>query len=160
MERARIEVDATTARRIVAEFLAAAVSGRTGELVRLLTDDAAIIGDGGAYFPTLNRPLVGAERIACDLRPPGPVRVLRLRERLSQLRADETVLIVGGGLTAIETATEIAEARPDLRVAMAARLKELICSGAAWSVRHPTLLVPSRRRRVVEISAAARTAAV
>ncbi|NQE71956.1 FAD-dependent oxidoreductase [Nocardia gamkensis] len=46
---------------------------------------------------------------------------LRLRERLSQLRAGETVLIVGGGLTSIEVATEIAEARPDLNVAMAAR---------------------------------------
>ncbi|MBL1076057.1 FAD-dependent oxidoreductase [Nocardia sp. 2] len=46
---------------------------------------------------------------------------LRLRERLAQLSAGETVLIVGGGLTSIETATEIAEARPDLSVAMAAR---------------------------------------
>ena len=46
---------------------------------------------------------------------------LRLRERLNQLRAGETVLIVGGGLTGIEVATEIAEARPDLKVAIAAR---------------------------------------
>lgn len=46
---------------------------------------------------------------------------LRLRERLNELAAGETVLIVGGGLTAIEAATEIAEARPDLKVAMAAR---------------------------------------
>ncbi|MEV0248973.1 RNA polymerase sigma factor SigJ [Nocardia sp. NPDC050712] len=67
-ERARIEVDAAAARRIVEEFLAAAVSGRTDQLVRLLTDDAAIIGDGGAFFPTLNRPLVGAERIALFMR--------------------------------------------------------------------------------------------
>ncbi|MFI9408130.1 RNA polymerase sigma factor SigJ [Nocardia sp. NPDC052316] len=68
LERARIEVDAAAARRIVAEFLAAAVSGQTDELVRLLTDDATIIGDGGAYFPTLNRPLSGAERIAMFVR--------------------------------------------------------------------------------------------
>lgn len=68
VERARIEVDETAARRIVEEFLAAAVSGRTDELVRLLTDDAAIIGDGGAFFATLNRPLVGAERIAMFVR--------------------------------------------------------------------------------------------
>lgn len=46
---------------------------------------------------------------------------LRLRERLNQLVAGETVLVVGGGLTGIEAATEIAEARPDLKVAMAAR---------------------------------------
>lgn len=46
---------------------------------------------------------------------------LRLRERLEQLRDGEPVLVVGGGLTSIEIATEIAEARPELRVAMAAR---------------------------------------
>ncbi|MEU1525882.1 FAD-dependent oxidoreductase [Nocardia rhamnosiphila] len=46
---------------------------------------------------------------------------LRLRERLNELVAGDTVLIVGGGLTSIEAATEIAEARPDLKVAMAAR---------------------------------------
>ncbi|MFC9794382.1 NAD(P)/FAD-dependent oxidoreductase [Streptomyces sp. NPDC127584] len=46
---------------------------------------------------------------------------LRLRERLASLGAGGTVLVVGGGLTGIETATEIAEARPDLSVALAAR---------------------------------------
>lgn len=34
-----MEVDATAARRIVERFLAAALSGRTDELVRMLTDD-------------------------------------------------------------------------------------------------------------------------
>ncbi|MGW1741474.1 RNA polymerase sigma factor SigJ [Nocardia sp. NPDC001965] len=63
-ERARIEVDEAAARRIVEEFLAAAVSGRTETLVTLLTDDASIIGDGGEFVATLNRPLIGAERIA------------------------------------------------------------------------------------------------
>ncbi|MGW4380462.1 NAD(P)/FAD-dependent oxidoreductase [Kitasatospora sp. NPDC004531] len=46
---------------------------------------------------------------------------LRLRERLAELGAGASVLVVGEGLTGIETATEIAEARPDLRVALAAR---------------------------------------
>jgi NADH dehydrogenase FAD-containing subunit len=46
---------------------------------------------------------------------------LRLRERLSGLAAGESVVVVGGGLTGIEAATEIAEARPDLAVALAAR---------------------------------------
>jgi NADH dehydrogenase len=46
---------------------------------------------------------------------------LRLRERLRDLAAGATVLVVGGGLTAIEAATEIADARPDLDVAIAAR---------------------------------------
>ncbi|MFH9584606.1 NAD(P)/FAD-dependent oxidoreductase [Streptomyces luteogriseus] len=46
---------------------------------------------------------------------------LRLRERLAGLAAGESVVVVGGGLTGIEAATEIAEARPDLSVALAAR---------------------------------------
>ncbi|WP_319464098.1 NAD(P)/FAD-dependent oxidoreductase [Micromonospora sp. RTP1Z1] len=46
---------------------------------------------------------------------------LRLRERLARLEAGQTVTVVGGGLTGLEAATEIAEARPDLDVALAAR---------------------------------------
>ncbi|WP_431952249.1 NAD(P)/FAD-dependent oxidoreductase [Actinacidiphila sp. bgisy167] len=46
---------------------------------------------------------------------------LRLRERLAALEAGRPVLVVGGGLTGLETVTEIAEARPDLDVALAAR---------------------------------------
>jgi NADH dehydrogenase FAD-containing subunit len=46
---------------------------------------------------------------------------LRLRERLARLGAGETVLVVGGGLTGLEFATEVAEARPDLHVTLATR---------------------------------------
>ncbi|MDH6493146.1 FAD-dependent oxidoreductase [Streptomyces sp. SAI-127] len=46
---------------------------------------------------------------------------LRLRERLTQLAEGETVLVVGGGLTGLEFATEVAEVRPDLDIALAAR---------------------------------------
>ncbi|MFI5916082.1 NAD(P)/FAD-dependent oxidoreductase [Dactylosporangium sp. NPDC051541] len=44
---------------------------------------------------------------------------LRLRGRLAALRAGRPILVVGGGLTGVEAATEIAEARPDLDVALA-----------------------------------------
>lgn len=46
---------------------------------------------------------------------------LRLRERLARLDAGAHVLVVGGGLTGLESATEIAESRPDLDVALAVR---------------------------------------
>ncbi|MFJ5727684.1 NAD(P)/FAD-dependent oxidoreductase [Streptomyces paradoxus] len=46
---------------------------------------------------------------------------LRLRERLAGLAAGESVVVVGGGLTGLEAVTEIAEVRPDLDVALAAR---------------------------------------
>ncbi|MEV7010389.1 FAD-dependent oxidoreductase [Streptosporangium sp. NPDC051022] len=46
---------------------------------------------------------------------------LRLRERLARLGAGQSVVVVGGGLTGLEAATEIAEARPDLDVALAVR---------------------------------------
>lgn len=45
---------------------------------------------------------------------------LRLRERLAGLDAGQPVVVVGGGLTGVEAASEIAEARPDLDVALAA----------------------------------------
>ncbi|MCX5209926.1 FAD-dependent oxidoreductase [Kitasatospora sp. NBC_00240] len=51
----------------------------------------------------------------------GKQDALRLRARLGELEPGGTVLVAGGGLTGIEAATEIAEARPDLEVAIAAR---------------------------------------
>ncbi|GIG69142.1 NAD(P)/FAD-dependent oxidoreductase [Phytomonospora endophytica] len=51
----------------------------------------------------------------------GKGSALRLRERLAALPAGGTVVVVGGGLTGLEGVTEIAESRPDLDVALAAR---------------------------------------
>ncbi|CAL9515248.1 RNA polymerase sigma-70 factor [Streptomyces sp. NPDC057838] len=66
--KARAEVDEATARRIVDEFLAAATSGRTEPLVRLLTEDAVAIGDGGGKVPARARAFEGALAVATFLR--------------------------------------------------------------------------------------------
>jgi RNA polymerase sigma-70 factor (ECF subfamily) len=66
--KARAEVDEATARRVVDEFLAAATSGRTEPLVRLLTEDAVAIGDGGGKVPARARAFEGALAVAKFLR--------------------------------------------------------------------------------------------
>ncbi|MEJ3653173.1 RNA polymerase sigma factor SigJ [Actinomycetes bacterium KLBMP 9759] len=67
-DRRRVAVDAVAARKIVEEFLAAAVSGRTDALVRMLSDDAISVGDGGGMVFSLPRPVTGALRVARFLR--------------------------------------------------------------------------------------------
>ncbi|PJE95302.1 oxidoreductase [Streptomyces carminius] len=85
-------------------------------------------GDGELAYDTLLHTLgssvahhgvPGAAEHAFDVT--GRSSALRLRERLAALGAGGTVLVVGEGLTGIETATELAESRPDLSVALAAR---------------------------------------
>ncbi|MFB6628643.1 RNA polymerase sigma-70 factor [Streptomyces sp. NPDC056362] len=66
--RTRTEIDGAEARRIVEEFLAAATSGRTEPLVRLLTGDAVAIGDGGGKVPARARAFEGAVAVATFLR--------------------------------------------------------------------------------------------
>ncbi|MFI7113153.1 RNA polymerase sigma-70 factor [Nonomuraea sp. NPDC050227] len=62
--RARTEVDEAAARRIVEEFLAAATSGQTEPLVRLLTQDAIAVGDGGGKVPARAKAFEGAVAVA------------------------------------------------------------------------------------------------
>ncbi|MET9524223.1 RNA polymerase sigma-70 factor [Streptomyces coeruleorubidus] len=66
--KARTEVDEATARRIVDEFLAAATSGRTEPLVRLLTQDAISVGDGGGKVPARAKAFEGALAVAKFMR--------------------------------------------------------------------------------------------
>ncbi len=66
-----------------------------------------------------DRGVPGGAEYAIDIA--GRRSALRLRERLGDLEAGGTVLIVGGGPTGIEAVAEIAEARTDLRVAIATR---------------------------------------
>jgi RNA polymerase sigma-70 factor (ECF subfamily) len=64
----RSQIDPTAARRIVEEFLAAATSGRTDELVRLLTKDAISVGDGGGKVPARTKAFEGAVAVATFVR--------------------------------------------------------------------------------------------
>ncbi|MER6786338.1 RNA polymerase sigma-70 factor [Streptomyces sp. NPDC000658] len=66
--RTRTEIDEAAARRIVEEFLAAATSGRTEPLVRLLTQDAVAIGDGGGKVPARAKAFEGALAVATFMR--------------------------------------------------------------------------------------------
>ncbi|MEH0937225.1 RNA polymerase sigma factor SigJ [Micromonospora psammae] len=66
--KARTEVDQAAARRIVEEFLAAATSGQTEPLVRLLTEDAISTGDGGGKVPARAKAFEGALAVAKFLR--------------------------------------------------------------------------------------------
>ncbi|QKW37925.1 RNA polymerase sigma factor SigJ [Actinomadura sp. NAK00032] len=66
--KARREIDEAAAHRIVEEFLAAATSGRTGELVRLLTKDSIAIGDGGGKVPARAKAFEGAAAVATFVR--------------------------------------------------------------------------------------------
>ncbi|MGW4909761.1 RNA polymerase sigma factor SigJ [Streptomyces sp. NPDC004270] len=75
--KARAEVDEAVARRIIEEFLAAATSGRTEPLVRLLTQDAVAIGDGGGKVPAGAKGFKGALAVAKFMRglfKPGPAQ--------------------------------------------------------------------------------------
>ncbi|MEV0644874.1 RNA polymerase sigma factor SigJ [Phytomonospora sp. NPDC050363] len=77
-DRPRVEVTAADARRIVEEFLAAAVSGRTEPLVELLADGAIGAGDGGGIVPSLGTPVAGRLQVARFMR--GLLRSSRSRE--------------------------------------------------------------------------------
>jgi RNA polymerase sigma-70 factor (ECF subfamily) len=61
---ARRDIDQAAAQRVVEEFLAAATSGRTDELVRLLTKDAISISDGGGQVPARSKAVEGAVAVA------------------------------------------------------------------------------------------------
>ncbi|KUN24174.1 RNA polymerase subunit sigma-70 [Streptomyces antibioticus] len=62
--KARGDVDETAARQLVEEFLTAATSGETASLIRLLTDDAISVGDGGGKIPARATPFRGAVAVA------------------------------------------------------------------------------------------------
>ncbi len=98
-DRVRVEVDAAATRRIVEEFLAAALSGDTEPLVTLLTDDAVSVADGGGKVPARTTPIVGALRIARFLRgvfKPSTAKQTAVQEVLGGSSAMYAVVANGG----------------------------------------------------------------
>lgn len=65
--RGGVQADPASARRVVEEFLAAAVSGRTERLVALLTDDVTAVSDGAGLAKRLLR-ITTRERVASFVR--------------------------------------------------------------------------------------------
>lgn len=120
--RVLTDVFADTGVRVVSARVAAVDADRkTVDIVaadgsRSITYDTLVYALGSA---ATDCGVPGVAEHAYDIA--GKQSALRLRERLASLGAGATVLVAGGGLTGIEAATEIAEARPDLEVALAAR---------------------------------------
>ncbi|MFJ9153450.1 NAD(P)/FAD-dependent oxidoreductase [Streptomyces sp. NPDC102270] len=83
-----------------------------------------------------NRGVPGVAEHAFDVSSrPAALRLRELLDGLSRRDEDGNVLVVGDGLTGIETATEIAESRPGLSVVLVAR-GELGAPLAAGARRH------------------------
>ncbi|NUR87710.1 MAG: FAD-dependent oxidoreductase [Nonomuraea sp.] len=104
-----VEVEVAEVTSVDVERKTVAVDGGTE-----LPYDTLVYALGSGWNP---QGVPGTAEHAYDIA--GRRGALRLRERLAALGAGERVVVVGGGLTGLEAATEIAEARPDLDVALA-----------------------------------------
>ncbi|MEV6954519.1 RNA polymerase sigma factor SigJ [Streptomyces sp. NPDC051183] len=93
--KARTEIDEATALRIVEEFLAAAISGRTEPLVQLLTQDAVSVGDGGGKVPARAKAFEGALAVATFMR--GLFKPAKAKEKILGGRAEIYATTANGG---------------------------------------------------------------
>ncbi|MFI9411907.1 RNA polymerase sigma factor SigJ [Nocardia gamkensis] len=136
-DRTRVEIDEAAARKIVDEFLAAALSGNTDSLVRMLTDDAISAGDGGGVVFSLPEPITGALRVARFLR------------RLFEPTEEKWATI--GGRAALFAA--VANGVPALVIVVGDRVVGVICLevttdgiAAVHTQANPSKLVRATRR--------------
>lgn len=85
-----------------------------------------------------------------------PQVAVRFHDRLNELAAGDTVTVCGGGLTGVEAATEVAEARPDLNVTLISATEP----GAMMGDRARAHLDRSLRRLGVTVVVGARVTRV
>ncbi|MFJ9028200.1 RNA polymerase sigma factor SigJ [Streptomyces sp. NPDC102274] len=110
-DRPRVQVDADAAAKVVEGFLAAALSGDTEPLIRLLTDDAVGVSDGGARIPARRSPIIGALGIARYLR--------------GLFRSTDTKRALVGGSAALHAT--VVNGGPAVLVAVGERVVGVIC---------------------------------
>ncbi|MEU6246962.1 FAD-dependent oxidoreductase [Glycomyces sp. NPDC047010] len=97
---------------------------RIARVASVDADARTVLADGESHaYDTLvyalgssAAPMPGAEHAWNAVAPDAAAR---LRDRLARTVAGQRVLVVGGGLTGLEVAAEIAESRPELAVALA-----------------------------------------
>ncbi|MEU1083513.1 FAD-dependent oxidoreductase [Streptomyces sp. NPDC005908] len=109
-----VELKAATVTAVDVDRKAVAVTGADG--AEELTYDTLVYALGSGWN---DQGVPGAAEHAYEIA--GRAGALKVRERLAGLGAGAPVVVVGGGLTGLEAATEIAESRPDLEVTLAAR---------------------------------------
>ncbi|WP_250008821.1 RNA polymerase sigma factor SigJ [Actinoplanes sp. M2I2] len=101
---ARVEVDAAAARKLVEEFLAAALGGEIEPLVRLLSEDATGLADGGGHVPARGIPVVGGLAIARLLR--GAFKPALAQRFIGPTRIAFHAAVVNGGPALLVTADD------------------------------------------------------
>ncbi|MFC9114872.1 MULTISPECIES: NAD(P)/FAD-dependent oxidoreductase [Streptomyces] len=109
-----VELKVATVTAVDVDRKAVAVTGADG--AEELTYDTLVYALGSGWN---DQGVPGAAEHAYEIA--GRAGALKVRERLAGLGAGASVVVVGGGLTGLEAATEIAESRPDLEVTLAAR---------------------------------------
>jgi NADH dehydrogenase FAD-containing subunit len=111
-------------------FEGSGVELRLGRVAAVDADTRAVTLDDGERIP-YDILVYALGSTAAPSRVPGVAEyahnvssrpaALRLRERLAELGDGAPVVVVGGGLTGIEAATEFAETRPDLTIELVTR---------------------------------------
>ncbi|MBC9714545.1 RNA polymerase sigma factor SigJ [Streptomyces sp. TRM66268-LWL] len=140
--KARTEIDEAAAKRIVEEFLAAATSGQTEPLVKLLTSDAIAIGDGGGKIPAKATPFEGAIAVAKFLR--GMFKPAESKRRM-----------LGGGTP--EAYATTANGSPALVITVDGRVFGVMCleRGEDGIVAVRTQVNPDKLERATQVWASA-----